>query len=74
MPPPFGPINRRKLITALRAAGFDGPFQGADHQYMVCGETRITIPNPHRGDIGRNLLSQILKQAGISRREWESLR
>jgi hypothetical protein len=30
----------------------------------------LTIPNPHRRDIGLNLLSIILRQAGISRREW----
>ena len=38
---------------------------------MVRGDCVLTIPNPHRGDIGVNLLSVILKQAGISRKEWE---
>lgn len=33
----------------------------------------LTIPNPHRGDIGRDLLARILRQAGISRATWESL-
>jgi predicted RNA binding protein YcfA (HicA-like mRNA interferase family) len=71
--PPFGPISRRKLIAALRDAGFAGPFIGSDHEIMVRGETRIRIPNPHRGDISRNLLAEILRQAGISRQEWERL-
>jgi predicted RNase H-like HicB family nuclease len=36
-------------------------------------EVTVIVPNPHRGDIGRNLLSRILRQAGISRDEWEQL-
>jgi predicted RNA binding protein YcfA (HicA-like mRNA interferase family) len=71
--PPFGPISRRKLISALRKAGFAGPFTGSDHEIMVRGETRIRIPNPHQGDISRYLLAEILKQAGISRKEWERI-
>jgi hypothetical protein len=38
---------------------------------MVRGNFGVRIPNPHRGDIGRNLLSRILKEAGIDRAEWE---
>lgn len=71
--PVFGPISRRKLIRALRDAGFTGPYSGTDHQLMQRGEQTIRIPNPHGADIGRNLLAEILKQAGISRKEWEQL-
>jgi len=39
---------------------------------MVRGDTVVTIPNPHRGDIDVSLLKIILKQAGVTRREWES--
>jgi len=31
----------------------------------------LTIPNPHRGEISRDLLARILRQAGISRSDWE---
>lgn len=72
--PAFGPISRRKLIRALKEAGFTGPFSGADHQIMQRGDRTLRIPNPHGGDIGRNLLAEILKQAGISRKQWEQLR
>jgi hypothetical protein len=37
---------------------------------MAKGEILLTIPNPHRGVIGVNLLKLILKEAGISREEW----
>ena len=40
---------------------------------MEKGQVKLTIPNPHRRDIGRNLLARLLRQAGISREEWETL-
>lgn len=71
--PPFGPITRRDLVRCLREMGFDGPYSGGKHAFMVKGDLTLTIPNPHKGDIGRDLLTRILRQAGISRREWEQL-
>lgn len=69
--PAFGPISRRDLIASLRRLGFSGPFSGGKHQFMVRGDLVLTIPNPHRGDIGPRLLALLLRQAGISRREWD---
>jgi predicted RNA binding protein YcfA (HicA-like mRNA interferase family) len=71
--PPFGPIKRRDLIRTLRKFGFNGPFSGGNHQYMRKGKLDIPIPNPHQGDISKDLLAKILRQTGISREEWESL-
>ena len=71
--PSFGIIKRKDLIRALKEAGFDGPHAGGKHEFMVKGNLRLTIPNPHQGEIGKDLLSRILKQAGISRDEWEKL-
>lgn len=71
--PPFGPIKRRDLIRALRAAGFAGPFPKGRHEFMTRGDVSIPIPNPHGSDIGRNLLAVILREAGISREVWEKL-
>lgn len=71
--PRFGPISRTDLIRALKNAGWNGPFSGGKHPFMLQGEERLTVPNPHRGDIGRDLLARILAQAGISREEWEKL-
>lgn len=69
--PPWKPVGRRRLIATLRRLGFDGPYSGGKHEFMVRGSVVITIPNPHRGDIGISLLAIILKQAGVSRAEWE---
>lgn len=40
---------------------------------MVRVDRTVRIPNPHRGDVGKELLGRILKQAGVSRAEWEQL-
>jgi hypothetical protein len=50
-----------------------GPYSGGKHQFMIKDEIQLTIPNPHQSDIGINLLMKILKQAGISRQQWEKL-
>ena len=71
--PPLGPVKRRDLIRYLKRLGFDGPFAGGRHQFMIKGETKLAIPNPHQGDISRDLLVRILRQAGIDRDDWENL-
>jgi len=71
--PPFGPLKRKDLIKYLRKYGFDGPFSGGRHQFMVRKDITLRIPNPHGSDIGKELLSRIIKQAGISRKKWETL-
>ena len=71
--PPWGPLPRRRLIRGLRDLGFDGPYSGGRHEFMVRGELVLTIPNPHGGDIGIGLLGRVLKQAGIRRGEWEAV-
>ena len=47
--------------------------RGGKHQFMVRGDVTVRIPNPHRGDIGVDLVTRILRQAGVTRAEWESL-
>jgi hypothetical protein len=38
---------------------------------MVKSDLVLTIPNPHKGDIGPELLAIVLRQARISRKQWE---
>ena len=71
--PPLGPIKRKDLIHYLRRLGFEGPYSGAKHQFMMRGTTSVRLPNPHESDIGMAFLLRILKQAGISRSDWEEL-
>jgi len=71
--PPFGPIKRKDFVRSLKQFGCEGPYSGGKHQVMIKGEVTIRIPNPHSGDIGRDLLSRVLRQAGISKEEWEKI-
>ncbi|GAB1540366.1 hypothetical protein NUACC21_30350 [Scytonema sp. NUACC21] len=71
--PTFGAINRRDLIYYLKQLGFEGPYSGKLPQFMIKDELRLIIPNPHEGDISKILLSKILKQAQVSKDEWEAL-
>jgi predicted RNA binding protein YcfA (HicA-like mRNA interferase family) len=67
--PAFGSIKRKDLIRALKQAKFDGPHAGGKHEFMIKGNLCLTLPNPRQGEIGKELLSRILKQAEISREE-----
>ena len=71
--PHLGPIRRVELIRYLQILGFEGPYSGGKHQFMLKGVIRLRLPNPHRKDVGRELLSRILKQAGIDKDSWEKL-
>lgn len=66
----LAPVSHRELVYKLRKLGFQGPYRGGKHLYMVKGSLRLAIPNPHKQVIGVALLSRILKQAGITREEW----
>jgi hypothetical protein len=37
---------------------------------MVRGQLVLTIPNRHRGAVSVDLLSRMLRQAGITRDQW----
>jgi len=68
--PKLGSISHRVLVQRLRIFGFVGPFQENGHPYMTKGNFNLTIPNPHEKDISPDLLTRILRQAGIKREEW----
>ena len=64
------PISWRDLVRRLREHGFEGPYSGGKHLFMIRGTRRLTIPNPHREQIGSALLESIPRQADISKSEW----
>ena len=72
--PKLSPVSWQVFVKKLRSRGFDGPYQEGKHPYMIKGNISITIPNPHDGQIGVDLLRRILNQAGISRTDWITLR
>jgi len=64
------PVSRRELIERLSRLGFEGPYAGGRHQFMLRGDRRLILPNPHRGEISVDLLARLLRQSGVSREEW----
>ena len=66
-------ISWRKLIQKFRRLGFDGPYSGGRHLFMVKEKLKVRIPNPHRSDISKDLISEILRQASINIEEWENI-
>ncbi|MFH1192420.1 MAG: type II toxin-antitoxin system HicA family toxin [bacterium] len=66
--PKITPIGRRELIKKLKKLNFDGPFSATRHEYMLKGNHRIFIPNPHGGKyIGVPIIKAIIKQLDIDR-------
>jgi predicted RNA binding protein YcfA (HicA-like mRNA interferase family) len=60
-------------VQKFRHFGFSGPYSGGRHLFMVNGGLKVRIPNPHRGDISKHLVSEILRQANISSSDWENV-
>ena len=61
------------LLRMVQDLSFEGPYPGGQHQYMIKGELKLTIPNPDRGDISQALLARMLRQGNITRDDWEEL-
>ena len=66
----LAPVSRSELIKRFRRLGWKGPLSGKRHDFMQEGKKKVRLPNPHQGDIGVDLLANVLRQAGISRDEW----
>ena len=67
----LSPVSRGDLLRRLLALGFHGPYVGGRHEFLLRGNRRLILPNPHRGDISADLLTRILRQADVSREAWE---
>ncbi len=66
-------ISWRKLVQKFRRLGFDGPYSGGRHLFMVKDKVKIRIPNPHKKDISKYLVIEILRQAVISHKDWDRI-
>ncbi len=68
--PKLRSVSFKELVKKLKEFDFECPYSGGKHLYMIKGNLRLTIPNPHKQNISVDLLKKILKQAGIAREEW----
>jgi hypothetical protein len=41
----WAPCKRRDFIRKLRKLGFEGPYSGTRHQFMVWKQHRLSIPS-----------------------------
>lgn len=64
-------ISWRRLIQNFRKLGFEGPYSGGKHLFMKKGALKVRIPSKHKGNISAGLVSEILRQAGIDKKEWD---
>ncbi len=66
-------ISWKNLVKNFRQLGFDGPYSGGRHLFMFKGGFKVHIPNPHKSDISKQLVAEILRQAGVSNKDWENI-
>ena len=71
------PIKRREFVRRLRELGFQGPFIGTRHEFLVFGQHRQTIPS--NAEYSTPQLKMLLRQVEvilgrkISSDQWENL-
>jgi hypothetical protein len=73
----WAPCKRRDFIRRLRAIGFDGPFSGTRHQFMLYEQHRLAIPSNaeysvHQLRVMIREVEEILGR-GITVDEWSRL-
>ncbi|OIP36817.1 hypothetical protein AUJ95_08970 [Candidatus Desantisbacteria bacterium CG2_30_40_21] len=73
----WSPCKRKDFIHKLRKLGFDGPFVGTRHHFMVYEEHRLTIPSNHEYSISQLRMMLQETESVLARRitveEWSSL-
>ena len=71
------PCKRHTFINRLRKLGFDGPFSGTRHQFMVFQQSRLAAPSNPEYSVPqlRMMLREIAGIVGreISLDEWNGL-
>jgi len=71
------PCKRRKFIQRLIRLGFEGPFPGTRHQFMIYGEYRLAIPSNDEFAVPevRFMLREVAEVIGrqLSVEEWNNL-
>jgi len=71
------PCRRTVSIRRLGKLGFDGPYSGARHQFMIYEQYRMTVPSSGEYSVGqlRMLLHEVEEMIGrpISTDQWNRL-
>jgi hypothetical protein len=71
------PCKRREFIRRLRKLGFDGPFSGTRHQFVIFGQKRLAVPSQPEYSVPqlRMMIAEVEGTLGraIALEEWNSL-
>lgn len=68
------PISANQLIKILAAVGFTPVRRRGSHVILRHADGRITVVPVHEGEeIGKGLLSKIIKEAGLTREKYLEL-
>ena len=71
------PCKRRDFIKRLRQLGFDGPYSGTSHQFMVYEHHRLAIPSNSEYSVPQLRMTLNETQAILGRsvdaKEWNNL-
>jgi hypothetical protein len=71
------PCRRSDFIRKLRHLGFDGPFTGTRHQFMVLSQRRLAIPSNAEYSVPqlRMMVREVEAMMGreLSSDEWNNL-
>ena len=71
--PKLTTLKYRDLIFRLKKLGLRGPFPGGKHPYFLWGDLPVKIPNPHEGDVGKDIIKDILRTLGVSWKDFSKL-
>jgi hypothetical protein len=69
------PCKRSEFVRRVRKLGFEGPYSGTRHQFLVSGNHRLTIPSNPEFSVPqlRLLLREVGAMIGrnLSQKEWK---
>jgi len=73
----WAPCKRRDFIKRLKGLGFDGPYSGTRHQFMIYKNHRLAIPSNKEYSVPQlkmmlNEVEKIIEQE-ISADKWNAL-
>lgn len=53
-------VTLRELVRRLRVLGFEGPYSGGRHFFMIREKLKLRIPNSHLEKVGQE--SEVLQK------------
>lgn len=73
----WSPCKRNEFIRRLRRLGFEGPYSGSRHQFLVLENHRLTVPSNSEYSVPqlRMMLREVAEILGreIESDEWNKL-